>query len=210
MKRNKKYNNCLIIFDFDGVLVNSIGVMELAWKEVIKKFNLKISFDSYRDQIGLPFHTILKKLGVVSRQREIYNTFHKVSLKNQKKIKLYKSVKPTINFLKKRGYMTAIVTSKNSSRVTKLVKELKIPIKNIVCPSKKYRGKPYPDQIIEAIRKTKKKPDKIFYVGDMNVDFQLSKNSKAEFIFCKYGYEKKKKIYKNNISKFYELRKIFK
>ena len=32
--------------------------------------------------------------------------------------------------------MTAIVTSKNRSRVTNLVKRLKIPIKNIVCPSK--------------------------------------------------------------------------
>lgn len=208
MKKNKYYNS-LIIFDFDGVLVNSIKVMEIAWKEANRKFDLKISFDAYRKQIGLPFYTILNKLGIFKKHKQIYDVFHKISQKNQKKIKLYHGVKQTINFLKKKGYMTAIVTSKNRSRVTNLVKRLKIPIKNIVCPSKKFRGKPYPDQVIEAIRKTKKKPNKIFYVGDMNLDYQLSKNSKAEFIFCKYGYEKKKKNYKNNISKFYELRKFF-
>ena len=41
MKKNKYYNS-LIIFDFDGVLVNSIKVMEIAWKEA----NRKIRFEN--------------------------------------------------------------------------------------------------------------------------------------------------------------------
>ena len=101
MKKNKYYNS-LIIFDFDGVLVNSIKVMEIAWKEANRKFDLKISFDAYRKQIGLPFYTILNKLGIFKKHKQIYDVFHKISQKNQKKIKLYHGVKQTINFLKKK------------------------------------------------------------------------------------------------------------
>ena len=32
-----KPDKILLIFDFDGVLVNSIKVMEIAWKNVTKK-----------------------------------------------------------------------------------------------------------------------------------------------------------------------------
>ena len=38
----KKKRRILIIFDFDGVLVDSIKVMEIAWIQTIEKFNLSL------------------------------------------------------------------------------------------------------------------------------------------------------------------------
>ena len=137
--------------------------------------------------------------------------FDKISIKNQKKIKMYKGVKQILRFLKSNGFSTAIVTSKDKSRVLKLVRKLKIPISNIVCPSSKFRGKPYPDQIYEAIKKSKIKPRKVYFVGDMHVDYLLAKNAAVDFIFAKYGYGITKDYkYQNTIKNFKDIKKIIK
>ena len=60
-KLNNKKN---IIFDLDGVLIDSIENMESSWNSTNKKFNLDISFNKYRKYIGKPFKEILKSLGV--------------------------------------------------------------------------------------------------------------------------------------------------
>ena len=37
----------LIIFDLDGVLINSKNNMKIAWSDVRKKFNIKNKFSEY-------------------------------------------------------------------------------------------------------------------------------------------------------------------
>ena len=205
-----KPDKILLIFDFDGVLVNSIKVMEIAWKNVTKKLKINKPFSKYRKFIGLPFNKILENLQINKNQKLIYNIFHKTSLQNKNLIKPYNGVLKNLNLLKKYGYKLAIVTSKSKSRVIPIKKKFKFPISNIVCHSKKFTGKPSPDQIIEAIKKSKIEPERIYYVGDMYVDYLLAKNSNAKFIFCKYGYERKKVKFKKSIKRFSDLMKIFK
>ena len=54
----------LIIFDLDGVLINSKKNMENSWNFIKKEHNLKHSFNEYYKFIGLPFQEILKKLSI--------------------------------------------------------------------------------------------------------------------------------------------------
>ena len=56
MKKKK-----LIIFDLDGVLINSIKNMEYALDNTNKKLGLNLKFNEYKKYIGLPFFEILKK-----------------------------------------------------------------------------------------------------------------------------------------------------
>ena len=60
MKKNKD----LVIFDLDGVLLDSIKAMSFAWKKTLVtiKSKNKVSFNEYKKLIGLPFFLILKKL----------------------------------------------------------------------------------------------------------------------------------------------------
>tara|TARA_E500000178_G_scaffold340674_1_gene383691 strand:+ start:136 stop:768 length:633 start_codon:yes stop_codon:yes gene_type:complete len=204
----KKFNKIIIIFDLDGVLINTIKLMELAWSEVQKTQNIKQSFSNYKKYIGLPFNTILKKLKISKNHKKIYEIYNKTSIRNEKIIKLYPGVKKILLKLNLKGYKTAIVTSKEKSRAQRILKRFKIPINNINCPNKKYRGKPFPDQIFRAIKKSRIKTVKAIYIGDMHVDYETSKNSKIDFIFAKYGYESRLKTYKNTINTFYQIPKI--
>ena len=38
----------VIIFDFDGVLIDSINNMKFAWKNSCKKCGIKVSFNDYK------------------------------------------------------------------------------------------------------------------------------------------------------------------
>ena len=138
----------------------------------------------------------------------IYEIYNEASVRNEKIIKLYPGVKKILLKLNLKGYKTAIVTSKEKPRVERIIKRFKIPIQNINCPHKKYKGKPFPDQIFRAIKKSRIKPVKVIYIGDMHVDYETSKNSKIDFIFAKYGYESRLKTYKNTIKAFNQLPKI--
>ena len=207
----KKKRRILIILDFDGVLVDSIKVMEIAWIQTIEKFNLSQKFFKYKKFIGLPFYKILSNLGIKKNQMKIYKMFNHISIKNQRKIRMYKGVKQTLKYFNENKFSTAIVTSKDKSRVSRLKKILKIPISNIVCPSIRFRGKPYPDQIFEAIKKSKINPEKVYFVGDMYVDYLTAKNAKINFIFAKYGYGQQKAFKnKKTIKNFKELKRIIK
>ena len=94
----------LIIFDFDGVLINSEKNMELTWNKTIK--NLKeynIPFSEYKKNIGLPFKKIQNNLHI--KKKDFYTiteTYKKNSLYYQNKIKLFKGVKSLIKRLKKK------------------------------------------------------------------------------------------------------------
>ena len=53
-----------IIFDLDGVLIDTKENMRLSWEQVRKKLNINQKFDDYFKYIGLPFDKILKKIGI--------------------------------------------------------------------------------------------------------------------------------------------------
>ena len=180
----------LVIFDLDGVLINSKENMKTSWNIVRKKFNIKKSFNNYFKYVGYPFFEILKKLLIKKNFNKIQTEYNKNSLKHFNKIDLYKDIKQTLEYLRKKKIKMAIVTSKHRNRTSKLVKKFKFPITNIVCPSKLTRGKPYPDQINIALKRSGIKRQKTLYVGDMYVDYLLAKKSKIKFVFAKYGYGK--------------------
>ena len=192
----------LIIFDLDGVLINSKNNMFSAWLYVLKKFKLNISFNQYFKYIGIPFENILSKFKInIKHHKQIKETFSKESLKNISQIKLYPNVIKIINLLKKKNIKLAIVTSKDKLRSKKIVKRLKINIKQIFSPEKKLRGKPYPDQLIKTLKINNIKAKNAVYVGDTKFDFLAAKRAGIKFIFANYGYGKDTSLYKYKINK---------
>ena len=54
----------LIVFDLDGVLINSLGNMKKSWDEAIKNLPIDIDFKKYQKHIGKPFMDILISLKI--------------------------------------------------------------------------------------------------------------------------------------------------
>lgn len=202
----KKFNT--VIFDLDGVLIDSKENMRVSWEDVRKKLNVKQKFNNYFKHIGLPFDKILKNIGIKKNKYKITKLYKNQSIANLDKLKVIPGVIQTIKKLNKKNVKVAIVTSKDTKRTKLIVKKFKIPIKVLISPSKKLRGKPYPDQLNLALKNLKSDKKKACYIGDMNVDYKAAKNSKITFIFAKYGYQKLKNKFKITIKKPKELLKF--
>ena len=143
----------------------------------------------------LYFQKILRNLGIKSNFKNIENYYQKKSIENFSKIKIYPNIKKTINYLNKKKIKTAIVTSKHKKRTTKLIKKFNLKVDIVVCPSKNLKGKPYPDQLLKAIKLAKVKNSQSVYVGDMFVDYKAAKKSKSQYIHANYGYGKSSQKY---------------
>jgi phosphoglycolate phosphatase len=195
----KKYDT--VIFDLDGVLIDSKKNMRNSWGHVKKKMKLSQSFKKYFDLIGYPFERILNKIGIFNDINKIKKIYQTQSIFNLKYVKIHKDVIQTLETLKKNKIKLGLVTSKDIKRTKIIIKKFKIPIKTIISPRKKLRGKPFPDQIFLALKKLMSSKKKTCYVGDMLVDFKAAQNAKVGFIFADYGYGKKKNYFKNIIYK---------
>ena len=201
----------LIIFDLDGVLINSLNNMKYAWKNASGKHNLNIPFCYYKNFIGLPFKKILEHLKIkkklhtsISRSYNFYSKQKLQNLKiNQNKIRFLKK-------LIKNNYIIALFTSKNLLR-TKLILASNVKLfKIIVCPNNKLKGKPHPDGINYIVKKLKVRKKETIFVGDSPYDFKAAKSSKVDYIHAIWGYQNIK-IKKNYIiSKIEEIERYLK
>ncbi len=196
----------IILFDLDGVLISSKSNMLAAWKKVQKKHSIKVKFEDYFQNIGIPFQDILKKIKIKRDNMEIEKTYKNMSVKNLSKIKIFPGVINILRYLKKKKIKIGIVTSKDRERTLKIIKKLKVDFNIIVCPSKNLRGKPYPDQINKALKKFSENKKHVCYVGDTKVDSIAAKRAGIDFIFASYGYGSGK--YKVKIKNITSLKKF--
>lgn len=191
----------IIIFDLDGVLIDSKKNMETAWNKVKKEFKITISFEKYFLLIGRPFVTILRTLGIKKKiHKKIFYAFNKESKKKVNLIKPYKNVIKTLRKLKNKNKIIGILTSKNKERAQFVMKKLKINYNFLVCPRINLPGKPNPKQINRIIKNRLFNKKDIVFVGDTYIDYKTAKNAKIDFVFAKYGYGNIMKIYKLKIN----------
>ena len=111
-KINKLTNIKLIIFDLDGVLIDSKKNMKFAWNQVKKVHSINSSFKDYLKFIGLPFNNILKNLSIKNNHKSIFNTFKTSSSSKFKLIKPYPYMKLILSILKKKTLNWALLHQK--------------------------------------------------------------------------------------------------
>ena len=184
----------LIVFDLDGVLIDSIANMEMSWNCVQENHKIEIPFSEYKKQIGKPFFDILNELGITENQKNIKKTYDEASNMGLDEVTLYPNTLETLKKIKSKGYMIAICTSKDYERVKMVISSLildgnKFPAFDYVCsPKKGLRGKPAPDQLLNTIAHCNVDPHETIYVGDMESDMYCANRAGVDFIHAEYGY----------------------
>jgi HAD superfamily hydrolase (TIGR01549 family) len=178
-----------VVFDMDGVLINSKKCMNLCWNKVQEITKIKIEFSNYFSKIGKPFNVILSELGL---PQESWNEIEKIYFQAQeyyvKEIKPYAGVEDMLIELKK-DYVLGLVTSKGSKAVDLILNRFGWNFSQVITPDNCARGKPYPDPLLYFTAYEQIPPNNCIYVGDMFVDMKAAELAGFDFIRAGWGYQ---------------------
>lgn len=180
----------IIIFDFDGVILNSNYVKTKTFYNLFKSYGKKIANKAVKyhlDYMGVPrqkkfkyiYKNFLKKKINKNILENLNLEFRKKSLKKIYKLNISKYLN---NFIKKyyKKYKFFISTGAPRNEIVDLLKKKKIfkKFKKIYGPpAKKY-------QHINLIKKSNK--GDIIFIGDSLEDYRAAKKSRIKFILKKH------------------------
>lgn len=162
-----------ILFDMDGVLVDSMFYHIKAWQMAFEDFGIKISDEEFKRMGGISFKDTIdilsKKYGkVFSDEDKLQIHMNKVSyFMGIAKIKVFAGVYDNLLLLKKKGFKIAVVSGAIRSVVNRVVNENFEGVFDCTLSSDDViMGKPAPDSYLKAAEYLGVKPNECIVVED--------------------------------------------
>ena len=186
IKNLKKYK--AVLFDMDGVIVDSMPYHFISWFETLKNYNVTVSpFDIYENE-GEKCEICVKrffKRDKIKCDDKIISEILKLRDKIYKKyfkVHLFSDIEPVLNKLKEKGFLLAIVTGSNRDKVKSMLpKKILSKFDVIIAADMIKRGKPHPDSYLTAAKQLNVEPSECVVVE--NAPYGI-KAAKAAKMFC--------------------------
>lgn len=178
-----------VMFDLDGTLLDSEGLMRDAWALCSEEFGLNRSFEEYKAHIGLPFDNILENLGIDRNFDEIKKTYFRYTASHATSTPFFTGATDFIKKIESHGINWSIITAKPRENTILLLDNAKLSPMFLHCGSEGGFHKPN-ERITEKILKLTGFTDSkcsLVYFGDMIVDFCFAINSEIRYIHCNFG-----------------------
>jgi len=159
------FNKKAVIFDLDGVIVDTMPFHAKAWQDTFRKFKLSVTKKEIYLREGekwdRTFYDILKKNGrkiTPEIKREVFrhrsNVFKKIL-----KVQLFKGAQRLLKRLKK-SFRLALVTGTPRKEVRRILPEDIYGLFDAIVTSDEVRhGKPHPEPFLKALEKLKAAPE---------------------------------------------------
>jgi len=176
-----------VIFDMDGVLIDSMPYHAKAWELAFKKYDIKISSEIIYELEGSDYkqtvQIIYEKLGKTATENDIESLG-----KEQDKIfneiidiKPFKGVIELIKILKTK-YDLALVSGSNRKNVENIVENnFQNDFKVLVTGDDTNKSKPSPEPYLMALNKLNFKENEVIVVENAPLGIQSAKNAN---LFC--------------------------
>lgn len=177
----------LILFDLDGVLVDSRANMETAWTAVRARFPEAPEFAAYFAEIGRPFAVIMDRLGLAEQAAAIERCFREASAAAP--FRVFPGIDDALLAVRRTNAPMGIVTSKDKERTRIVLSRLPVAFDYIGTPNF-MRGKPAPDHLLRAMATVGVDPAETVYLGDMAVDAEAARRAGCRYVHATWGYGK--------------------
>ena len=182
-------NISAVMFDMDGVIVDSREAMKRGWNHVSTNYDINIGFEKFEKKIGKPFETILEELGIEQdKHKHIKESYGEITSKCKEMIRPYKGIVATIRKLKSFKVSIAVVTSKEFWRADALLDHFNIPVDCLITPEQTRRGKPSGEPLIKALKELGAEYDESIYIGDMKSDQESAESCDIKYFHARWGY----------------------
>lgn len=177
-----------IVFDFDGVIINSHEVqmraLETAYRAVIGEGD--IPYDGFFRLSGDSLENIFTFLGFPLKMLSIYRDYskHNVSL-----IKMHDGFFEILQEVKSKNCFAILCTGKERLRTCDILKNLSIEhyFDAIICSDDVKRPKPHPESIYIAMDRYKIKRENMIMIGDGINDIKCAQKAGIESVGVLWG-----------------------
>jgi pyrophosphatase PpaX len=158
-----------ILFDMDGVVVDSLDAWCHTFNDTLRHFGLKtIPRKEFVKDFGAPIEYDVKKYFEGKTIKEVEKVYNSNFKKRKKYVELNKQSVETLQKLKRLKIKIGLITNSTRFITSTLLKHFKIKkyFDVIVTLDDVKRRKPAPDMILKACKMLKIKPKNTILVGD--------------------------------------------
>lgn len=182
----------ILIFDYDGVFVDSMAVVLNIHNNLCDKYGLDDikGEEAFKDMFDDNFYKSMVNIGASEQKiKTVISEFENESLKRQDEISLFSGIKPMISELKEQ-YKIIIVTSASSPVVFNFLKIHQIQHIDKIIGIEQERSK------VKKILSVKSDypENEIYYIGDTKGDMIEGKRAGALTIATTWGYHSRERL----------------
>lgn len=177
-----------VVFDLDGVLVDSFEVMReaftIAYAEVVGAG--EVPFAEYNRHLGRYFPDIMQIMGLPLEMEE---PFVRESYRLAHRVRLFAGVRELLSTLRARGVRTAVATGKSGPRARSLLNQLEVLslFDHVIGSDEVARPKPAPDIVQRALHLLGAEPTDAVMIGDAVTDLESARGAGVTAVAAVWG-----------------------
>lgn len=171
-----------VIFDMDGLMIDSERVTFECYQEVLKDMDLTMDETFYKTLLGKPVKGIQQRFyDVYGNDFPIEDVMKKVHAKMAERfekegVPVKKGLVSLLQYLKENSYQTIVATSSNRNRVDTILEQAGITdfFDDSICGDEVTKGKPNPEIFLKACQKLGVSADEAIVLEDSEAGIQAS------------------------------------
>jgi beta-phosphoglucomutase len=172
-----------VIFDLDGVVVNTVPLHFKAWKKMFSEYGKDFSFQDYKEKVnGIPridgAKAILPQLSQQELKKSASNKQNYfLEFLEKEGVKVYKSTLNLIKNLRKKSIKVAVISSSKNCLYILEKANIDNLFDVIITGNDIKRGKPYPDVFLLAIKRLNLNPKQCVVFEDAALGVEAAKRA---------------------------------
>ena len=191
----------LIIFDWDGTLMDSVGLIVDAMRYAAKKHGLTVTDEATKSIIGIALVDAFPMLfpNDSDKYDELLATYSEYYVKHCDNDKLFDGVKELISDLHAQGKTLAIATGKKRKGLERVLPNSGIEaFFTTTKTADETAGKPNPLMLEQILVETGTRIEDAVFIGDSIHDIRMANAIQMDSIAVSYGCEKADVLAKEN------------
>ena len=186
-------NKSLIIFDWDGTLMDSVGLIVAAMRYAAEKHGLTVTDDATKSIIGIALVDAFPMLfpNDSDKYDELLATYSEYYVKHCDNDKLFEGIKELIQDLHAQGKTLAIATGKKRKGLQRVLPNSGIQaFFTVTKTADETAGKPNPLMLEQILVETGTRIEDAVFIGDSIHDIRMANAIQMDSIAVSYGCEK--------------------